>query len=206
MAAGSSVGVCCHFGQSALLTKNLTKTLAVFAYAGYGCLSMQDGSKYEGQWKEGRFDGQGVWTWRDGRRFEGLFAKDHPIEGILNYEGASRHVTWDMKTGTFVSPEQANEMEALSPRRWSGGVTGKSMAADAATPPAAAGMLWGLCTSSRRPEMPPTSARTHKTDNTYDDYDMPPLPVKETWCPPSSLRASSFDEHKRRFCAWAGFV
>jgi hypothetical protein len=167
-------------------------------------LNMQDGSSYEGQWKDGRFDGDGVWTWRDGRSFEGRFSEDHPVGGILKHEGASRPVKWHPKTGTFVSADHPDE--SVSPRRWSGGAVGRSIAADAATPPAAGGMLWGLCTSSRKVEMPPNSARTHKTNNTFDDDDMPPLPVKETWCPPSSMHTSSWSDHRRRLCAWAGLV
>lgn len=168
---------------------------------------MTDDSSYSGEWKEGKFDGEGVWTWRDGRIFKGLFANDHPVEGLLEYDGASRPVMWDTRTGTFVSPDQANGlMDAMSPRRWSGGDKGKSLAADAETPPAASVGLWGICTSSRKDGIP-TSARTHNTANSYDDEEIPPpLPVKEGWCPPAVLGKGGFDAHKRRFCAWAGFV
>jgi hypothetical protein len=178
--------------------------------AGLGTLKLSDGSCYEGEWKEGKFDGEGVWTWRDGRRFCGLFQKDHPVGGDLNYEGATRQVMWDVKTGTFVSSDQSNEGggqadDSISPRRWSGGAAGKSIAADASTPPAASGM-WNLCTSSRKELLQPNSARTFNTNNTFDDDDMPPLPVKEGWSMPNTANKGTFDDHRRRLCAWTGLV
>jgi hypothetical protein len=163
---------------------------------------MQDGSSYQGEWKEGKFDGQGVWTWRDGRRFEGLFSKDHPVEGVLNYEGASRNVTWDTRTGTFVTAEQASGIiDTLSPRRWSGTQKSKSVAADAATPPTSSVALWGICTTSRK-DATPNSARSHYE---REEEEMPPLPIKETWCPPANS-PNNFADQKRRLCAWAGFL
>ena len=170
--------------------------------AGYGTLKMQDGSKYEGEWREGKFDGQGIWTWRDNREFKGLFSKDHPVEGILSHDGASRNVTWDMRTGTFVSAEQGL-IDSLSPRRWSGGQKNKSLAADAETPPAASPAgLWGICTSSRKDGL--DTARSAQSAGSFDD-EMPPLQVKDPWCPPMSS-GSGFADHRRRFCAWAGWV
>jgi len=166
---------------------------------------MHDGSSYSGDWKEGKFDGQGVWIWRDKRRFEGLFAKDHPVEGILDFDGASRNMSWDTRTGTFVSLEHANGLlDSMSPRWWSGGDKGKSLTADAATPPAASVGLWGICSSGRK-----EGFVSHRDNNTFDDEEMPPLPVKETWCPPAGLRGVGqvgFDDQRRRFCTWAGFV
>ena len=163
---------------------------------GHGTLTIQDGSMYQGEWKEGKFDGQGVWTWRDGRRFEGLFSQDQPVEGILTFEGVSRAVTWDAKTGAFVSPEQA-----------------RAGAADRGSPVGMAGSndmmpsvgLWGLCTTARKEGMPLNSARTSKTGNTQDD-EMPPLPVKEGWCPPGTSSYGRYEDSKRRFCAWTGLA
>ena len=127
------------------------------------------------------------------------------MEGILSYDGASRNVTWDTRTGTFVSPEQGNGlMDSLSPRRWSGGQKNKTLAADATTPPAAPVGIWGICTSTRKDTVP-KSARSGSHNGSFDDEEMPPLPVKETWCPPGS-GGNNFADHKRRFCAWAGWV
>ena len=163
---------------------------------------MQDGSSYAGEWREGKFDGHGTWTWRDGRCFKGLFSKDHPVEGILNHEGASRNVTWDMRTGTFVAAEQAGLLDPFSPRRWSGGQKDRSLAADAATPPAASSAgLWGICGSSRKSGLD-TARSSTKSERSFDDDEMPPLPVKETWCPPANTLGTTFADHRRRFCAW----
>ena len=50
---------------------------------------------------------QGVWTWNDGRRFEGLFDKDFPVEGVLTEDKAgvlrTQSVQWDRVTHCMVS-------------------------------------------------------------------------------------------------------
>ena len=68
---------------------------------------MHDGASYEGNWKDGTFHGHGVWTWRDGRQFQGDFKRDHPVEGVLTHEGTDRFVRWDLTSGTFVDPRPA---------------------------------------------------------------------------------------------------
>ena len=40
-------------------------------------------STYAGEFCDGCMHGQGVWTWSDGRRFEGLFQEDVPVEGVI---------------------------------------------------------------------------------------------------------------------------
>ena len=41
-------------------------------------ITFQDGSKYEGEWKDRKKHGQGTLTWPDGRKFVGEFKDDNP--------------------------------------------------------------------------------------------------------------------------------
>jgi hypothetical protein len=70
---------------------------------------------YAGEFQNGLLDGQGVWTWRDGRRysvyllywckstntdaedarFEGLFVRDVPVEGILKPKDVREVDVWE---------------------------------------------------------------------------------------------------------------
>ena len=40
---------------------------------GHGVYSWPDGRKYEGAWKHEKMDGEGVFTWPDGRKYTGKF-------------------------------------------------------------------------------------------------------------------------------------
>jgi hypothetical protein len=53
---------------------------------GEGTYSWADGSKYKGEWKDGKRDGEGTYTYPDGRRYEGEF-KDGKFcgQGELTY-------------------------------------------------------------------------------------------------------------------------
>jgi hypothetical protein len=48
-------------------------------YHGYGVITWDRG-KYEGEWKHGKKDGRGVFTWPDGTKYDGEF-KDHGMHG-----------------------------------------------------------------------------------------------------------------------------
>ena len=51
---------------------------------GQGTLTTPDGRKYEGEWKNGKKLGQGTFTWSDGRKYVGVF-KDGERNGQGTY-------------------------------------------------------------------------------------------------------------------------
>ena len=60
---------------------------------GYHSVTYSDGDKYEGEWREDNYHGQGTFTSADGGRYEGEF-----IEGLRHGQG----------TYTFGNPELAD--------------------------------------------------------------------------------------------------
>lgn len=54
---------------------------------GNGVYTWADGDRYEGEFKEGKKHGRGVYTWAHGRRYEGEF-KDGELDGNGVYTGA----------------------------------------------------------------------------------------------------------------------
>ena len=46
---------------------------------GYGTLTFAAGTKYVGQWKDGKRNGQGTYAWADGRKYVGQFKNDQII-------------------------------------------------------------------------------------------------------------------------------
>ena len=42
-------------------------------YNGQGTLTFRDGDKYVGEWKEGKYHGQGTYTYPDGRKYVGEY-------------------------------------------------------------------------------------------------------------------------------------
>lgn len=93
-------------GQRAAMKKNSMKNdYRVFTYKsgdryegdwkdgkkdGQGIMYYADGNKYEGRWKDDQKDGYGVYTWSNGDRFEGNF-KNSIIEGPGRYFWLSGH-------------------------------------------------------------------------------------------------------------------
>ena len=55
---------------------------------GFGTYTSPDGWKYDGQFKDGKYDGQGTYTWADGRKYVGQF----------------KHAKFDGQ-GTYTSPD-----------------------------------------------------------------------------------------------------
>ena len=44
-----------------------------------GIYSWQDGRRYEGGWKDSNMHGKGKYTWKDGRYFEGEYYNDKKV-------------------------------------------------------------------------------------------------------------------------------
>ena len=85
-------------------------------------MTWADGARYEGEWKDGKRSGQGVYTWADGRRYEwewkdgwrsgrgvrwlpdertydGAWARDRPLQGTaMEPDGALSRATFDGET------------------------------------------------------------------------------------------------------------
>jgi len=53
-------------------------------YEGQGTYTFPNGDKYVGQWKDGKIEGQGTYTWTDGTKYVGQW-KDGIIEGQGTY-------------------------------------------------------------------------------------------------------------------------
>ena len=53
-------------------------------YDGQGTLTLADGRKYVGQFKDGKFDGQGTYTWPSGNKYVGQY-KDGKYDGQGTY-------------------------------------------------------------------------------------------------------------------------
>jgi len=50
---------------------------------GQGTMTYHDGSKFVGKWKDGRKNGQGTETYPSGRKYEGEWKNNKPWEGTL---------------------------------------------------------------------------------------------------------------------------
>ena len=45
---------------------------------GQGTFTYPNGEKYEGDWKNGKYNGQGTYTWSDGEKYEWEFKDGNP--------------------------------------------------------------------------------------------------------------------------------
>ena len=52
---------------------------------GKGIYTFADGRRYEGEWKEDKRNGQGIYTSPNGSRFEGEYKDDHPDKGTFTF-------------------------------------------------------------------------------------------------------------------------
>ena len=55
------------------------------ALNGYHSVDYGGGDRYDGEWREGNFHGQGTYTWADGGRYEGEY-----VEGKKHGQGNAR--------------------------------------------------------------------------------------------------------------------
>ena len=59
---------------------------------GQGTFAYVDGSKYVGEWRDGKMDGDGIKTWKDGRKYSGKFKNDKPHgQGTFIYTDNSKY-------------------------------------------------------------------------------------------------------------------
>jgi len=78
---------------------------------GWGTYSWPDNSKYEGQWKDGRFHGTGIYTFPDGGKYIGQMRDNERVgQGIMYYPDGGKYVgQWrygDMDgNGTYTYPD-----------------------------------------------------------------------------------------------------
>tara|TARA_B100000579_G_C22590186_1_gene737665 strand:- start:346 stop:702 length:357 start_codon:yes stop_codon:yes gene_type:complete len=68
-------------GSGSLTITNGEKYLGEFKdgeYNGQGTLTIPNGTKYEGKWKDGNFNGQGKFTFSNGKSLVGLWKDSFP--------------------------------------------------------------------------------------------------------------------------------
>ena len=59
----------------------------------YAAHTYPDGSKYEGEWKDGKQHGQGTYSWHDGDQYVGEWKDDKPHgQGIYTWPNGDKHV------------------------------------------------------------------------------------------------------------------
>jgi len=58
---------------------------------GNGTLTYEDGAKYEGEWKDGEMDGTGIFTWSNGDKYEGDWKNGKKNgQGTIFYQDGSK--------------------------------------------------------------------------------------------------------------------
>ncbi len=65
---------------------------------GYGIYTWKDGRRYEGQYKEDKKHGYGIYIWADGRRYEGWWYKAKQFglgKYIVPADGRERYGLWE---------------------------------------------------------------------------------------------------------------
>ena len=65
---------------------------------GYGIYTWKDGRRYEGQYKEDKKHGYGIYIWADGRRYEGWWYKAKQFglgKYIVPADGRVRFGLWE---------------------------------------------------------------------------------------------------------------
>ena len=77
----------------------------------FGVYVFPSGDKYEGQWKDNKYDGQGTFTWSDGKKYVGQF-KDNKKngQGTFTFANGNKYVGQfqDDKYGGFGTFYNAN--------------------------------------------------------------------------------------------------
>ena len=94
-------------------------------YHGQGVLTLADGRRYEGEYRDGKKNGQGVFTWPDGRRYEGAW-RDSKRHGLgaqtwpngVRYEGEWRDGKFHGQ-GVLTKPARVRVVEGEHTGDWS---------------------------------------------------------------------------------------
>jgi|LauGreDrversion4_2_1035121.scaffolds.fasta_scaffold248318_3 hypothetical protein len=81
---------------SILTTSHMDKVREVSKIILIGLYIWKDGERYEGEWQDGRFHGQGVKTLPDGTVFDGEWEEGKPVgQGMCKYpDGAKYTGSW----------------------------------------------------------------------------------------------------------------
>jgi hypothetical protein len=72
---------------------------------GRGVYTWPDGKRYDGEYKADQMEGRGLCTLADGRAFEGFFKGDMPVSGQMVeldggvFQGQERRVGWGKRAG-----------------------------------------------------------------------------------------------------------
>ena len=61
---------------------------------GQGTSAFPDGGKYEGEYKDGKKDGQGTYTWSDGDKYEGEYKDGEMWNGTLYDKDGNIKYKW----------------------------------------------------------------------------------------------------------------
>lgn len=74
-------------------------TLEGGLFSEFGNINFDDGNSYSGGFKDGRFDGKGIFTKRggddgEGWLFEGIFEGGQPVSGVFYFDDGSQ-VVWN---------------------------------------------------------------------------------------------------------------
>ena len=89
---------------------------------GHGVMTWPDGTRHEGEWREGKAHGRGVVTYSDGRRYEGEFRDGvRHGSGVMTWPDGER-IEGNMRDG---QPNGYAIMTKPSGERYEGGVSGR---------------------------------------------------------------------------------
>ena len=59
---------------------------------GKGIFTWPDGEKYEGEWKDGKFHGRGIYTWPDGTKYDGEWKDDKKHgKGVYTFHSGAKY-------------------------------------------------------------------------------------------------------------------
>lgn len=84
-------------------------------YNGFGTIIWSNGDRYDGEWRDDKYNDQGVYTWANGDRFEGYWRDGKPNGfGVrINRGGARKIQLWD--NGQLVTSPSPLPSFSLSP-------------------------------------------------------------------------------------------
>ena len=80
---------------------------------GHGVFTWSDGRKYEGEYVDDKKEGEGVFTWPDGRKYDGKWknGKQHGKGVYHSQKGETKHGIWNEgKRERWLAPEEIEDM------------------------------------------------------------------------------------------------